>query len=124
MTSLTGQVVEIVAEDDLGVMFVTSMSFVVEGLWLPILGGGGEALGFFVFPVPLILMNSCGLSSNSVGRVGTICKILELSEDSWFSVKGVSHSVENIGGVSRDSGKTTSFQESSDLVGKASSSYC
>ena len=34
LTSLTDWVVEIGVEDDLGVMFVISMSFSVEGLWL------------------------------------------------------------------------------------------
>ena len=34
VTSLLDRAVEIVSEYDLGVMFVTSMSFSVEGLWL------------------------------------------------------------------------------------------
>ena len=63
LTSLPDQVVEIGAGDALGVMFVASITFAVEGFQLLTLVYVGEVLGLFIFPVSLLWLNSCGLIS-------------------------------------------------------------
>ena len=72
---------------------MTLISLSDEWILLPIWGGGGELIGWFICPVPLLLLESCRLRSDYVGVVGTRCKIFALSKYSSLLVKVFYYSV-------------------------------